>query len=208
MKWEIFKLNVPGKYGKIVSKLIDAKITGNNDGIDDYICDTFKTYTQNKKKIEIYIHEVLKMHKDKDFINSILVEPKESEWPSDQSEFIRRDETDKTNLVNPRLIEAFDNLEEIKMMMNPQEVPDEYYYCYNIYTFSLLALLSIIEGTGIKTVVMTIQTDGNAKTESWFKALWRLYSEEIIEKYQDKNYEIQLGHTSIYFEQITINKMK
>ena len=41
------------KYGKTISKLINAEMTGERNGIDDYIMDTFHTFVQNKKEIKI-----------------------------------------------------------------------------------------------------------------------------------------------------------
>ena len=75
----------------------------------------------------------------------------------------------------------------------------------NIYTFSLLGLLSIIQGTRIKKVTMRIDWHEKTDGASWFKALWNSVSEEMIKKYHEKEFDIKYQQDK-YKEHIIIIK--
>ena len=177
-----------GKYGKTVSMLIKGKIREKKAGIDQYILNTFQSFINNKKEININIEGIMENIKDKELLNNILVKTEEEEvskWVYGSTEFILREETDKTNLLHPQLIKLFTNAKEISMTMN-QSWPDH----KNIYTFSLLGLLSIIQGTRIKKVTMSIDWRKEYGV-SWFKAVWNSVSEEMMKKYHEKEFDIK-----------------
>ena len=144
-KVEIPKADATKKYVEIVSKLIHAELSGKSDGIDQYILDSFHAFVQNKEKIETYVADVMKCVDDGKMQKNILITPEVSEWQPDSTEFVGRNETDDSNLLNPILFKLCKNVKSIKMVMN------NYFKHGQIYTFSPYALLSIIQGTSIES---------------------------------------------------------
>ena len=128
----------------------------------------------------------MKYVKDKVLLNNIFIssETEKSEWKDGESEFIRRQETDTTNLFQPRLIKIFAHAEKIMMAMNEDDKHE------NIYTLSLIALLSLIDGTTIKNIGIQYYW-GEDEGTSWIKRLWELYGEPIRNRYEEKGYTIK-----------------
>ena len=77
---EIPKADATKKYGELISKLIDAEITRINNGIDDYVIDTFHAFVKSKKKIVIDVVSLMSQVDDKQFINNIVIDPEIMEW--------------------------------------------------------------------------------------------------------------------------------
>ena len=125
----------------------------------------------------------MKNIEDKEFIHNILITPQKSELKWGEIEFNRREETDKSNIFNPTLIKLCNNLEKVHMFIN------EYHERQNIYTLSLIALLSIIEGTQIKQVTIYVYWKGD-EGEPWIWVLWNSCREELKAKYAEKGYDI------------------
>ena len=197
------------KYGVVIAKLIEAELTGNYDGIDDYIIKTFHAFTEGRKKIEIKIPDLVDAINDKKLLNNVIVDPEMIEFKNGETEFIRRSEMDNTNLLNPKLVKLFRNCEEIKMWMNK-------YKENNIYTFSLMALLSIIQDSLIRRLELVIwwkefEDDGETKCKelSWIDVLWQSSSEEIVQKYKEKGFDIKYDEFSafLYGKTIIVNRI-
>ena len=173
------------KYGETITNLIQVEMGEKCEGvqIDDYVSNTFHAFVLNKVKIELWISRIIRDVKNKELLNNILISLQKSEWKHGETEFIRRKETDKTNLFQPQIIKMFRNVRRMRMSMSGL------YEHGNIYTISFIALLSIIDGTPLKSVV--IAYDWN-KSEgiSWIATLWKLHGDELRAKYQEKGYSI------------------
>ena len=189
------------EYGKALSKLITAELTGRNDGVDDYILKTFHALLQNKNKIEINVVKVMEYIQDKELLKCVLVTPEISEWKYGESDLIRREETDRSNLFNPQLIQLCNNVERIDFYMNDYDNHDK------IYTVSLIALLSIIEGTQIRKVIMRLYWK-KEEGISWMNSLWDLHEQEIKTKYKGKGYNITYKfHEEYEMEDLQVDKL-
>lgn len=75
VKAGIPKADAESKYGKIISKLIEVEMTGINDGIDDYVVDTFHAFVLSKKEIGYNMEGRMQRVKDEELLNLILVSP-------------------------------------------------------------------------------------------------------------------------------------
>lgn len=191
------------KYGRIISKLIEAETTGIHDGIDDYIMNTFHAFVLNKKEIHFSHHYVMKYVKDKVLLNNILVSPKESYYKDGETEFIRREATDRTNLFQSRLIKLFKNATSMRLGMNGL------YDHENMYTLSLIALLDLLDGTEIKEILITWRWK-EEEGVSWIETLWNSFGGEITAKYEEKGYKIEyrvIGWRGSIKNRIAINKL-
>lgn len=173
------------KYGKILSRLIEIETGATNvkEGFDDYVIKSFHTFVLNKNDLILMIGFVVQDVEDKQLLDKILISPKISKWEDGETEFIRREETDRTNLFQPGLIDIFSNVEDIDLYMN--DFADH----TNNYTISLIALLSIIDGTQISRV-MIVYYWTNEEGLSWIESLWQLHGESIRTKYKAKGYSI------------------
>ena len=131
------------KCGKVLSKLIDAEITVGSDGLDQYIKDTFHVFAQNKREINMMVDFVAKQVKDEELLHNVLCKPEVSEWEYNGTDVVQREPTDLKNLMNPKFVKLFPNLQEISMNIN--EITNQ----TNIYTISLIGLLTIIGSTQV-----------------------------------------------------------
>lgn len=171
-------------HGKLISKLIAAEISGINDGIDEYVVNTFHAFAQYKTEIMINVADVMNNLEDKHLINDILCSPEISEWPPVDTEFETR--SDNKNLIQPQLIKIFPNAKVINLVMNANDKHE------NIYTISFDHLLTIIVGTPVEKVEVVIywtEKDGIC----WLKALWNLYGQKIRELCNETGYSITYG---------------
>ena len=194
------------KYGKVITQLINAQITGKAGQIDQYILDTFNSFIKHKKKIGINFGFVVEKVKDKELINNIINIPAVTEYKHGQTEFIERTQNDITNLLNTKIIKIFTNVEEILITIN------EWKNNNNIYTISLIGLLSVIESNNTNGLLstsiekVTILMKWKSDEISWLRALWKESSEELIEEYNDMGFDIKQDNNSRY-DKIIINKL-
>ena len=178
------------KYGLVLKKLIDAEISGEKDGIDEYILKSFHAFTQKKKQLNINVSEVMKSIEDEHLIKNIFFGTEKIKWKSGKTEFVRRSETDKTNLFHSKLIQLFSNCVEINMMINSNDF-DLFDEGRDICPISFIALLSIIEGTKVTKIHISIYWGRDDEGESWLDALWEGHGREIMRKYQETGYSIE-----------------
>ena len=133
----------------------------------------------NKQTLEINIRKVAAL------LNNLLISPEISKWKKNgESKFIRRKETDLTNLFQPRLMTVFKHVHAIYIKIDETANPE------NIYTISLMALLSLIEGTVVKKVDIKLGWRQNYG-KSWIETLWFLHAKEIRAEYKEKGYHIE-----------------
>ena len=69
----------------------------------------------------------------------------------------------------------------------------------------MICLLSIIEGSSIKTVIIRIYWK-EAEGVSWFNALWETYGEDIAAKYREHGFDIKYAPDD-WVEDIEIHKI-
>lgn len=186
------------KYGKLISKLINAEITGTDHGIDEYIMQIFHAFVRNKKKICVRIRNVVQQVEDQQMINNVIINPEMSKWNENDTKSCRR--TNRSNIIQPQIIELFANTKQLDFILNDPREPHE-----NIYTISVTDLIAIIESTSIEKVKMTIvwnQEEG----ESWLKVLDNLYGQELHDVCKEKGFTIkyEIGGT---IERLTISKL-
>ena len=186
------------EYGKILSKLISAEMTGDRNGMDQYIMNTFHAFAQNTMEIRILTEFVVENVKDKELLNNILCHPEVSEWKYGETDLIWREPTDFTNLINPKLITLFNNVQVINMTINEYQNHD------NVYMISLIGLLSIIESSSIKKVMINMYWQSGI---SWLRALWESSSSEIIRRYKSVGFDIRFKEVNIGYEKIVIDKL-
>ena len=183
------------KYGKVITQLINAQITGEAAQIDQYIMDTFNSFIKHKKKIDIKVEYVIKKVKDKELVNNIINKGESTEYKHGKTDVIRRESKDMTNLINSKIIKMFTNVQEIEMTIN------EMFNNNNIYTISLIGLLSIIESTSIKRVEISMYWKKKAGI-SWLSALWKSSSNELIQKYNNMGFDIKYDNNDIIINKL------
>ena len=189
------KIPKTARYGEIVSHLMadaldnDSRTSDNDRKLHRYIYQTFKTFIQNKEKLEIDIYNISQYVKDRKlsglFFDSI-VKYKLSGTP-DITSWLYMEDVLKQNMIKSQIFELLPNIKEIHI-----------FFKFGYYPFPLLALLSRIENTSINKVRICI---GERKPCS---LLDKCPGFPIIQdKFKEKQFEIKIDH---FMQDILINK--
>merc|ERR1711991_542281 len=101
---------------------------------------------------------------------------------------LQRTWDDTTNLFKPGLLRVFQKLKSI-ILITRYKVID-----YNNRCLSMTRLLSIIKNSSLEIVEVLSHNGLDEARPSWIEYLWKESSSEIINSYQELNYEIQLKY--------------
>ena len=154
------------KYGEKLSVLFNYIINGKLEKKwNKYVYDTFHCFTRNKQIIHISVGALKLLVKDKDLLNLIC-------YKLDDNNFEIIDEENLTNLIRPHLFKIFENVQEIYVET----------FDYGLYLFGLL---SIIKNTKIKKATIT------ATTPSWINNIWSSHEQQIVDKFDASNFDVQ-----------------
>lgn len=167
----------------VLIQLLEAQMNGTFTGSSDYMHNLFRAFLQSKKELW-FNYDYLMSEKDCQELVKIMfheVERTEKQQPE------KRKETDYTNLLQPRFIQLFKQLDHLKLLVSFKECD---------FVISLMAVLSFIKETGIKRVEILAENGKVLYSDpSWMKKFWDTSSEEIIQRYKAHSLNIVYGHT-------------
>eukprot|EP01084_Bolivina_argentea_P297767 513044_1 len=142
---------------------------------NDYIHETFSAFAKRKRQIVLDLDH-LSTAKNKNFIG--LVMHKMSEGAD-----VKLDH-DVSNLFRPELLLIFNNVKTITI-----KTTDSYgRYCFAL---SMIGLLSLIESKSLDQIIIQAVTYKKDKY-NWIESLWNVNKEIITNKYNIKNYNINV----------------
>ena len=88
---------------------------------------------------------------------------------------------DDNNLFRPELLQIFNNVETLHIMTSLAST--------GMCIFSFVALLRLIKGSGLKTIVIkSVMYDG---CKSWMETVWTQNSEKLVKLYKQEKYEVR-----------------
>ena len=192
-----FRVDSSEKYGGVLQKLFTGVLNHNLSKIDPYIVSTLQCFINNKTNMYIGLIPLIKKVKDESLLDVILYQRDMNKIGWERVEV--RDDTDYTNLIRPQIVNLFTSVNEITFYA---QTP------FKRCTFSMIALLKIIENTHIKKVII-----GASGEKTWLSSLWKSGSNSIIQRYSDKNFEIWFESDSVgkrrraYYHYIRIKRI-
>lgn len=165
----------------IVTKLIEAQLNGTDKGSEDYVHELFRAFVQGKKRLWIDYDWIIK-NSMFEGLREIMFHKLEK---TVKEKLEKRKATDYTNILQPRFVQAFKQLEIIQLLVSWQDCD---------YVISLKALLAFIKESGIKRVEL-LGTSGNVLYSDpfWMSKFWRASSEEITQWYNAEGLDIIYG---------------
>ena len=152
---------------------------------DKYVYDTFNCFANYKQEIILQVPYIDRFVDDKELLKLFLYELRKKKQSDKVFSYHIMDEDNK-NLFKRELLTIFPNVKRVIIHTTD-------YNRINVYTISLLSLLSIINGTSV--VYVEIKDYGNV----W---LGKMLSESslsyIIDKYKEENFSLTFNVTDEY----------
>ena len=169
-------------YISFISSMINWKLTGiKKEGIDEYLYQTFDSFSNHKNEIFLNLDEL--QYVDGDMISLIMYGLKERGGSSDKDRNkLCLCSSDFNNIFIKNILDIFINLNNIKIYTTDG-------IGWKTYSLCLLSLLSLMDESRVQRVeIMAVQYFGT--NNSWISCLWSLCSSEIESKFNAKSKEI------------------
>eukprot|EP01084_Bolivina_argentea_P188956 325104_1 len=191
------------KLKNILNKLVDI-----NDGIDDYMKNTFLVWVRNKKVISINLHMIATDR------NEIVIM-----FMNDRDDTISHDKPNPGNIFKKELLQIFDSTEQIIIHTRKETVYRSEFNGFTArnwtepdceYKLDLLHLLKVINDEKFNQILIKAQLDNppnyaiSAKKQlpnvSWLSNLWKSSSSNLIKEYKKHGYRINFEDRSKNYE--------
>ena len=185
--------DIPSTYshGKVISSIFNYIL---NDKLDEkfnkYIYQTFRLFSAQKQRFEIDLGR-LDRYNEKDDGKLVNLIVNELQVFSEYDDYVGCDKYEEykvnienINIITPQLFDVFKNINHVY-------IKADYHVRGNVdvdkhYIFSLLKLLSVIEGTTVHTVEIEAE---------WIEKLWESSAEIFVEAYAKKRFIITMDDT-------------
>merc|ERR1712228_681453 len=145
------------------------------------IVDCFKLFVMNKRQIVIDLYE---LNGGDDNMNNLLfyaLDQRKSE------EEVPRKDDETSNLIRSETLALFPNVGTLIIPTGG----------YRSFSFSLMALLNVINGTNLTEIVIKCE---EYEGHNWIKSVWKSKGEMLRKEYNAKGYIISVGKSEASFE--------
>ena len=172
-------------HGEVISSLFNCILYDNVDTkFTPYTLETFKLFARNKQKMHIDLRTLAKYNEKDDWklVNVIINRLRSFAWNAEYNMNI-----ENVNMLKPELFNIFTNINDLVIEQSGGSP----------YFFSLFELLSLIQGTTVKTVKIKVWGP------NWMEKLWKSSSGILVETFANKNFNLTMNE---YYNVLTIKR--